>query len=326
VLAPLEFPFRILVGLRNLWFDRSRSDSSDRGAAQLPIPVLSVGNLTVGGTGKTPIIRWLGSRAQRLGCKIAVITRGYQGDELVLYRDWFGVDCVFEAPQRLDGVKLAATQGASIALIDDGYQHRQLPRDVDLVLVAAEGALRARLLPRGPYREPLKSLVRATGILLTVRTASTEKVDAWKSLLNTVAPQVPVEVVSLTLGNWSTLSGATAPAPASDVLAVTGVGEPGSFKSMLEITLRSCVELLSFPDHHPFSAQDVEEILSRRRERPVVVTAKDAVKLRSFESLHSVTRVVDLEAHVPEDGFLDNCITEFLENHRSQRPSSKDYA
>ena len=279
LLAPAELLFRVAVAVRTAWYTRRR-------AASTPIPVVSVGNLTVGGTGKTPVVRWLGEWLREAGVRVGFIVRGYGADEVALYRRWFGEDAVFVGRDRTASVRAASERGLDVALVDDGFQHRRLTREVDVLLVAAEDPWPARMLPRGPYREPLAAARRATSVLVTRRTASREAVAAWRRRLERVAPGVPNRGVELCMGGWSDLGGAPAELPDGDVLAVSSIARPAAFHAGLaEILPGAGIEPMSFADHHVYTSRDASAIMDRLEGRTAVCTAKDAVKLASFPEL-----------------------------------------
>lgn len=279
LLAPAELPFRLAVAARNARYEREP-------APPTPIPVVSVGNLTVGGTGKTPVVRWLGEWFRGAGVPAAIVVRGYGADEVALYRRWFGDGAVFVGRDRIALVDAAAERGHRLALLDDGFQHRRLGRALDLLLVAAEDPWPVRMLPRGPYREPLASAARATHLLVTRRTASRERVATWRERLRGAAPGVPGQVAELRMGGWRDLGGSAAEAPAGDILAVASIARPQAFLSGLEALLPGVrAELAGFADHHVYTARDVAGLLGRRGDRTVVCTAKDAVKLASFPEM-----------------------------------------
>ncbi len=272
-LGPAELAFRAAVAVRSRWYDRKRRPVP-------PIPVVSVGNLTVGGTGKTPVLRWLGDWFRQRGVRVAVVVRGYGSDEVALYRRWFGEEALFVGVDRREGVRAAGEAGYRLALVDDGFQHRRLARTLDILLVATEDPWRVRMLPRGPYREPLAAARRATHVLLTRRTADLGTVQAWRERLARVAPGVPVLQVEMTMGDWSDLAGGPANAPREDVLAVCSIARPRAFAAGLGRLLPGAkVELVSYPDHHEYTGEDVAALLGRRNGRTIVCTDKDAVKL-----------------------------------------------
>lgn len=276
LLAPAEPTFRLAVAARNRWYDRRPPDRA-------PIPVVSVGNLTVGGTGKTPVIRWLWDWFARRGSRAAVVTRGYGEDEVALYRRWFGQDAVLAGSDRVAGIGAAWRDGYHLALLDDGFQHRRAQRAVDILLVAAEDPWRVRMLPSGPYREPLSAARRATHILVTRRTSEPSAADAWVARLSRIAPDVSSSRLELRMGGWRNLAGFPVEPPVGDVLAVCSIARPEAFAAGLrELVPDSDVRLAAFPDHHRFGRRDIAALSRRRHGRTVVCTGKDASKLAVF--------------------------------------------
>lgn len=313
-MAPAEAVFRAGIALRNARYDRTKAVAS-------PMPVVSVGNLVVGGTGKTPVIRWLHEWYSERGVAPTVISRGYGGDEIALCRRWFGQDAVFVGASRIASVQAAFAQGRySVALLDDGYQHRRLSRDVDILLVAAEDPPRGRLVPRGPYREPLSAAKRATHLLLTRRTPDGRHVDAWRSALGRVVPGLPLHEVEMVMGGWRDLSGAAAAPPQGDVLAVSAIARPGAFvRGLAKLLPGAAVESVDFADHHAYTRSDADALLARCAGRSLVCTEKDAVKLAAFPELapHCVT--VGLRVAGPPPGALQSALAAAVECGCSSR-------
>lgn len=278
-LLPAEAMFRTAVAARSAWYERARLPVT-------PIPVVSVGNLTVGGTGKTPVVRWLGDWFRRRGAGTAVVVRGYGRDEVMLYRRWFGAGAVFVGADRREGIRAAGAGGCDVALLDDGFQHRRVQRALDLLLVAAEDPWRVRLLPRGPYRETLAAARRATHVLVTRRAASRAAAAAWRKRLSDFAPGVFVMEAEMRIGGWRDLSGRPAAPPRGDVLAVCAVARPGAFATgVADLLPGAHVETAAYPDHHAYTRRDVAGLLARREGRTIVCTAKDAVTLSAHPEL-----------------------------------------
>ncbi len=129
-----------------------------RGAGHTAVPTVSVGNLTVGGTGKTPVAAWFASRLRARGFTPALLLRGYGDDEPLVHARLNPDIPVLVDPERRRSGKRALAQGATALVLDDAFQHRQMPRDLDVVLVSADAwDGRVRLLPAGPFREPLSA-------------------------------------------------------------------------------------------------------------------------------------------------------------------------
>ena len=275
-LAPAAAVFGAVVARRNAAFDRH--EGVERG----PIPSLSVGNLTVGGTGKTPVAAWFVRTLRDAGARPALVLRGYGDDEpavhAVLNPD---VPVVVDA-DRVAAVVRAAREGADCAVLDDAFQHRRAARAVDVVLVSVDRWRDdVRVLPAGPFREPLASLARASLVLLTEK-APASGLRARVHAAVTRATRAPVAVVRLVPGLLRTLDGTSAVAPSSwrgrRVLAVSGIGDPAAFERQVA-ALGPEVETLVFPDHHAYGDADVARIVATAAGAPVVCTLKDAVKL-----------------------------------------------
>jgi len=256
------------------------------------ITVVSIGNLAVGGTGKTPITAWTASRLLEGGARPAVVVGGAGQDEaLLLSRRLPGVPVVVDR-DRVAGVERARAAGASVVILDDGFQHRRLGRDLDVVLLAAEDPFPGRLLPRGPYREPASALGRADVVLVTRRTATESRARAVAERAAKHAPDRVLGVVQLRACGWSDATGHPVDAPRGDVLAACGVARPESFRAEVEREAGGGVELVAFRDHHEYTARDVERLRLRAKGRPIVITEKDAVKLQSLVGTDVAFRVL----------------------------------
>jgi tetraacyldisaccharide 4'-kinase len=296
-LVVLTLPAGILYGavtrIRNLLYDHGILPTRAG-----PIPVVSVGNLAVGGTGKTPVAAWTVSTLREAGRRPALVTRGYGEDELLLHRRWNPDVPVIRARRRLQGVREAARLGCDVAVLDDGFQHRGLARDLDLVLLSPVHPLPPRLLPRGPFRESLRSLRRAHALLVTRKgLAQDEGATALVRELEALPGGRPVYLVPLTPGPWRRLDGTEASPPEGPLLAVASVAEPASFLEVLRERTGTDPELLAFPDHHVYREPEVRRIADRAGGRTVVTTEKDAVKLEPFREWLPGARVLPL---VPE--------------------------
>jgi len=297
VLQALLVPPSLLMGL----VARARAALYDRrliGAFEADVPVVSLGNLTAGGTGKTPaavlVVEALRARGHRPG----LLSRGYgardgaPNDEAVeLARLLPGVDHVQE-PDRVAGARRLADRGATVVVLDDGFQHRRLARDLDLVLVDATRPLglaapgpSARpveaLLPRGLLREPPSALARAHAVLLT----RTDQVDApcLERLEERVAGWAPGVPVLRTRHAPARLDTPEGPRDLETleglpVRLVSGIGNPAAFEATVRELGAEVVEHRVHPDHHDFCASD----LPPREGPPVLCTLKDASKLEAL--------------------------------------------
>jgi tetraacyldisaccharide 4'-kinase len=280
VLSPLELVFRSMVAIRGGLYD-----SGILRTRKSPILVISIGNLTVGGTGKTPVAAWIASHLVDDGRSPAIILRGYGGDETIVHKFLNPTVPIIEATDRVSGIQLAADSGADIAILDDAFQHRRAARDVDIVLVSADDwSARPRLLPAGPYREPPASLSRASMVIITRKIAADDRVSEIENFVRRTATGVLVCVARLQIDELVEVGGAKrhmepAALAGKSVLAVAGIGNPGAFVRQLE-SAGARVTSMEFPDHHAFTVPEISEIARRAKAFDYgVCTLKDAVKL-----------------------------------------------
>jgi tetraacyldisaccharide 4'-kinase len=304
-LLPIEALYAAAVATRGALYDRGLL-----AAHGLALPAVSVGNLTVGGTGKTPLSAWIVGQLATGGARPAVVLRDYGGDEALVHAALNPGVPVITGADRVHAVEQARARGANIAVLDDAFQHRRAHRDADIVLLSADAwSLSNRLLPAGPWREPLRSLRRASLAVVTRKAVSTDVVDDVWAAVGRHAPQLPrVTALLAPAAVVDAHAGTTRPASSLsgvDVVAVAGIAAPDAFQRQLE-DLDARVRLHAFRDHHPYSADDVS-MLARSAERSAIVvcTLKDAVKLaplwpRGGPSLWYLTQQVILERGRPE--------------------------
>jgi tetraacyldisaccharide 4'-kinase len=279
-LAPAEAAFRGIVAARNGAYDRGWMRSERVG-----LPVISVGNVAVGGAGKTPFAAWLARRLADWGRKPAIALRGYGDDEIVLHRELNPDIPVFRGRRRADAAREALAAGRDTVVLDDAFQHRALARDLDLVLIPVEGwEPRPRVLPRGPWREGLGALARADTVVLTRKSADAARAQAVAAEVARLRPGTPVVQCALLPSGLVPLHGGAGTSvdalAGRRVLAVAALATPEPFFA----TLRQAgaeVEAAAYPDHHPFADADARVLTDRAAGRRLVMTHKDAVKLRA---------------------------------------------
>jgi tetraacyldisaccharide 4'-kinase len=296
VLRPASGLFRTAVALRNLGYRLGVLRS-----AAAPLAVVSIGNLAVGGTGKTPLTLWIARALQAQGLHCGILLRGYGGsasgvtvvssgrgaevgpnevgDEAVMLAKAFDGPVV-TSRRRSEGARALKELGCDVVLLDDGFQHRAISRLFDVVLVDGR---RGPLLPAGPLREPLGALRRADAIVLA------EKDDAPLSPLPRSLAEKPVYrmrlearcLVESVRGQWSERP--LHQLVTRRVVAVAGIARPESFYELLHSWEAQIDEVFEFPDHHPYSQQDWQRIARGAREADLVVTTeKDLVKLEAY--------------------------------------------
>jgi tetraacyldisaccharide 4'-kinase len=278
VLTPASMAFDAIVRARNALYDRKLIP------ARAPrIPALSVGNITVGGTGKTPVSSWLATQLQARGAHPAIVLRGYGDDEPLVHARLTPTVPVVVNANRLEAIARAADAGADVAVLDDGFQHRRVSRSADVVLVSADAPdAPVRMLPSGPYRERASALGRASLVIVTRKAASLERARTVASRVALAAPSVPVSIAHLALDAIHIEGEGTAPLASianRRVLAIAGVGNSAAFAEQLR-QAGAIVRMRAFADHHPFTEADAGA-LARDLEADEIAlcTLKDAVKL-----------------------------------------------
>ena len=287
-------PYRAVVAARNLMYGTRL-----RGAKRLGRPTISVGNLTAGGTGKTPMVIELVDRLRAMGHRPAVLLRGYEpggleskqgSDEAAVLRGAFGGDVpVCPNPSRVAAAKTVLDErpDLTVFVLDDGFQHRRAARDLDLVLVDATRPFgHGRLLPRGLLREPRRALRRADAVVITRadRATDTELADLTRRVTR-LHGRPPVAACRHC---WSGLREGCKDHPLDKVadlrvLGASGLGNPADFEASLRAVAGDVAGCLVFDDHHPYTRADVRGVMNTALERDaeaVVTTEKDWVKWR----------------------------------------------
>ncbi len=282
LLSPAEGAYRAAVGGRNFLYSRGLLKAHD-----VSVPVVSVGNLSVGGTGKTPVAAWLARQLLERGANPAIVLRGYGGDETLVHQRLNEGMCVVACSDRVRGMREALAEAADMIVLDDAFQHRRAARDADVVLIDADAWTGTRrLLPAGPWREPLSAVRRASLVIITRKTSDIASVMTVKHAVAAAAPGIPVASVLLAPGELrSTATGQTMPLQAldgADVTAIAAIAHPDAFFRQLT-RLGAVVRPHSFPDHYAFTRRDAQRLSeSALASDFAVCTLKDAVKLESF--------------------------------------------
>jgi tetraacyldisaccharide 4'-kinase len=238
--------------------------------------VVSIGNITTGGTGKTPVTRWLAEKLIAAGLRPAVLLRGYKGgDEQKLLQSQLPSIPVHANPSRIDGAQeVLKTEKIDLFILDDGFQHRKIHRDFDLVLIDASNPFGfGHVLPRGLLREPMDGLSRAHAFLITH--AELGCLPEIEQTLRRFNPDAPIYRSRHVATGLQDLSG-------QKVLVFCGIGNPSSFLKQIESTGATIVNSRAFNDHHQYSAEDLTNLRNRARmagAEALVTTEKDWVKL-----------------------------------------------
>lgn len=289
LLLPFSLAYHAAMRLRNLAYDRVPALTCRAG-----IPVISVGNITVGGTGKTPMVVDLVLRLQALGRRPAILTRGYKGtadqpaDEVLELRAALpGVPVVVDRDRVAAAGEAQRSHGADCAVLDDGFQHRRLARDLDIVLIDALDPWGGRaVLPAGRLREPLDGLRRADALVITrANQVAAARVDEIVARLRRIVLDTPIWRAGVEAAAVVDVAGQSQPATTLNgrrVFVVCGLGNPATFRQLVESSGGIIVGQLVFHDHHRYDSPDVERIdavAQRTAAEHVVTTRKDWVKL-----------------------------------------------
>jgi tetraacyldisaccharide 4'-kinase len=291
LLALAEVPYRGTVAWRNWRYDRSASKSQRVG-----VPVVSVGNLTVGGTGKTPMVAWLARWFRERGVRVAVVSRGYgaaegqRNDEAMELELRLPDVPQMQNPDRVAGALAAIEEfQCQLVLLDDGFQHRRLRRDVDIVLLdATEPFGFGHLLPRGLLREPVSSLRRAHAVVLSRADAvAPERREGIRAKVRRHAPSAVWAEASHAPAALVNSAGGSRPPHdlrGKRILAFCGIGNPGAFRRTLAALGAEEATFREFADHHAYRREDIAELAQAARGCSAdlaVCTQKDLVKIRA---------------------------------------------
>ena len=259
------------------------------------VPVVSVGNITLGGTGKTPMVEWIARWYRRRGVRVTLISRGYgraggiNDEGQVLEVNLPDVPHL-QDPDRVKLASIATIElDAELIILDDGFQHRRLARDLDLVMLDALDPFGlGKLFPRGLLREPIRSLRRASAVVLSradLLEPSQREMIRRRVLCSAPAlPFIEARHASIDLIDGEGLTYPLDDLAGKEVAAFCGIGNPEGFRRTIVPLCRRVIELKVFPDHHPYSAGDVRSLTdwaSKTAANLALTTQKDLVKLRT---------------------------------------------
>jgi tetraacyldisaccharide 4'-kinase len=301
----------------------------------LPAFVISVGNLVVGGTGKTPFTLWLANYLRTLGWNPAILSRGYKrrdtaiarvpstaesfqdvlqfGDESVLMARKAKPVSVWVGQNRLSSGNLAIeTVGADLLILDDGFQHLVLERNIDVVLLDAHNPFgNGSLLPLGPLREPSAHLQRADAIVLT-RAEDPQKSSVTRSKISGLFPGKPVFSCVHRLTELRTgLDGQRIPLEAlrgRKAIAFAGIARPESFTHLLQEAGIVVTRSFDFPDHYQYQEADMAMLINSMKENHtpfIITTEKDMVRLQPEFQAFTLAAVLELDFLAERQAFCD---------------------
>ena len=282
VLLPVAFLYRTIMSARARAYARGWLRRRP-----LPLPAIAIGNLAVGGAGKTPLAAWAAAFFARRGVKPGILLRGYRGDEQAVHQRLVPDAIVVPNADRVAGARRARAQGARVLVLDDAYQRLNVGRDVNIAVVSTESSPPRHVawpLPAGPWREDWSALGRADVIVVTRRRAAVAESRTLANRIATRWPRAVVGAVHLAIDGLVGLrSGRRVELSAlarRRVIVAAGIADPVSFAAQVR-AFGASVQLTAYQDHHAYPSSDVARLAQAATDADyVVVTEKDAVKLR----------------------------------------------
>jgi len=258
---------------------------------KVSVPVVSVGNITLGGTGKTPFTIFLSEHFLVSGHKPAVLIRGYGNDESRMLKDELPDVPVLVGQDRVKNAQKAAREGRDIILLDDGFQHRRLARDLDIVLIDGSSVFgNSAVFPRGVLREPASSLARADLFVVTkADMINAEDKGKIEKQIRTFAPEKPVLWAKHRILFLTDVTGAAYAAETlknKNVCIMSAVGDPDYFAFLVKGQGANIAIREDYPDHYNYLQVDVARIFKKvfkEGSEKIVVTRKDFVKLEKLD-------------------------------------------
>lgn len=322
ILPPLSSLYGAVTRTRLALYKRGtfRTTKLDR-------PVISVGNITAGGTGKTPLVEWVAKTLAGVGKKACILTRGYgrenpqqqvvvsdgttilatpaeSGDEpYLLATNLLGAAAVISNADRVAAGRYAVENfNTDCFVLDDGFQHLRLARDLNIVTIDATNPWGGgQLLPHGRLREPLSGLIRADCVVLT-RCDQADNLDDTREKISALIRGPLFE---------SSMRAVNAPLTTAPVAAFCAVGNPKSFFQQLRKHGYELILEKAFADHHSYTQKDVDDLIKEAKRagaKGLVTTAKDAVKLRSL-SFSLPWHVFEIEIEIRDEAALAQLVT-----------------
>jgi len=332
-LSLIAAPYGLAMAVRNGGYDRGFFRAHAAGA-----PVVSVGNLTLGGTGKTPLVAWVGARLREQGRRPSIVSRGYGAAAGMLSDEAAELGITLPGVphladrDRVKAARSAVAHGADVIVLDDGFQHRRLRRDFDLVAVDATDPFgTGRLFPRGLLREPWHGVRRADAAVLTRSNAIDRAArDAIRNAVATARgdrPLVWAEAVHrpVALRGWSGTTRPLETLHGRRVLAFAAIGNPAAFAATLRDSGAEITDFLCFPDHHAYAASDLRRLSDAARASHVdmaVTTLKDLVKIRQDAIGEAALVAVQIEIQMTLGG--EDLLTAIVESLPARAPSTQN--
>ena len=295
---------------------------------RLSKPVISVGNLSIGGTGKTPVVAAIAEWLIAAGHRPSILTRGYgredpvdgvvvidratpvaqTGDEPMMLSRQVPGATVCVSPDRYLGGVLAEKLGCTVHVLDDGFQHLELARDLDILVTRVGEIPKGRVIPFGRLREPKDAAARAHFLVVTDATAGAASAEAWElGVSQSCGARRTLAAPAAVPGSRFPVPGLVP--PGSKVLTVAGIAHPDRFVRALIDAGYDVVDAMAFADHHRYSAKDLAAIDAKRQDSgasAVFTTDKDAVRFETLSPSFPLYRVPLLVEFDPPDALFDS--------------------
>lgn len=286
ILYPLSWIYSLCIYIT----DRSYS-KGDNIPEKVAVPVISVGNITLGGTGKTPFAMYLADHFLSRGFSPAILIRGYGNDEDRMLRDELDGVKVFSGRDRVKNASSAVVQGSDIIILDDAFQHRKINRDVNILMLDASCPFgNGHIFPRGILREPISALGRADIIVLT----KINKIDEYAKevlvkKLTTMASGKPIVMMRHSAVSLKDVTGSMyAPKEIEfkKVCLLSGIADPEYFSFLVKEQKANISMRYDFPDHYAYKQRDIDIINRKCKQQNVetiITTAKDYIKIKELD-------------------------------------------
>jgi tetraacyldisaccharide 4'-kinase len=300
----LSIIYGFFVGKRNDKFDKSQE------IVKCTVPVISVGNLSVGGTGKTPFVQMLTKYFISKGFKPGIVGKGYKrkskgevvvgdgtkvlvsaregGDEMVLLADSLNVPVIAHDSKTEAALSMQEKFDIDLIIVDDGFQHRRLHRDLDIVLIDKETYENPELMPVGRLREPIESIKRADVVCTTGNfELGTNFTQHFKEKVVRIRVK-PVEANPYYLSDKFQLKIRDSKKNPVNCIALAGIAKPNRFFDMLKDLGYTTLDSHSFPDHHNYSKSDLQLLIDKCKNKKcdhIATTEKDAAKIIEFNDM-----------------------------------------
>jgi len=277
---------------------------------KINVPVVSVGNLTLGGTGKTPFSIFVAKYYKSIGLKPAILTRGYGNDENRIIEKLSGID-VFVGQDRVKNSEVAIANGNNILILDDGFQHRRIKRDLDIVILNSENPFgNEQVFPLGTLREPIKSMYRADIVLLSkVDRLNKEKVS---ELCKEIKERFNIDIFATFKYRMEKVLDFYGNIVSKDVfldkksILISGIGDPKYFHHIAGIIGIQIIDMYVYSDHYPYSQKDIDFLNDECEKKGVDIifmTEKDFIKIQNLNlaGVKDKIRIMCIEVEIEKN-------------------------